>query len=213
MDYEKHVCHKVINYYKDINNCVTENIGTELNPAYSCINCKNYRDIIVTLDTGAKSCVRDSTLENCIEITVNTTYINPVYNCESCKFNYMSYYSKFYERKICQSISEEIIRNKTISLESFEGEEYINVDEEGICKKNYFSPDGKKCYKCDNKNIGAPGCKGECSFSLFRNNTILCESECKDGYIEASRGICQPLIVLTKVVMIAVMKIIILLII
>ena len=128
MDYEKHVCHKVINYYKDINNCVTENIGTELNPAYSCINCKNYRDIIVTLDTGAKSCVRDSTLENCIEITVNTTYINPVYNCESGKFNYMSYYSKFYERKICQSISEEIIRNKTISLESFEGEEYINVD-------------------------------------------------------------------------------------
>ena len=193
MDHEKYICHKVINYYKDINSCKTENIGTELTPVYSCMNCKNYKDILVTLDTGAKSCisVKNSILENCIEITANTTYINPVYNCESCLFNYKSYYSKFYERKICQSISEEIIRNKTILLEIFEGEEYINADDDGNCKKNYFTPDGEKCYKCDNKNIGAPGCKGECSFSLFRNNTILCESECKDGYIEASKGICQ----------------------
>ena len=191
MDYEKHICHKIINNYKDINNCVTENIGTELSPVYSCIKCNNNSDILVTLDAGVKSCVKDHSLENCIEVIVNTTYINPIYNCESCKFNYISYFSKYYERKICQSISEEIIRNKTISLESFEGEEYINADEEGNCKKNYFTPDGKKCYKCDNKNIGAPGCKGECSFSLLRNNTILCESECKDGYIEASKGICQ----------------------
>ena len=191
MDYEKHICHKIIDNYKDINNCVTENIETELSPNYSCIKCNNNNDILVSLDTGAKSCIKDNSLENCIEVTANTTYINPVYDCHTCKFNYMSYYSNYYERKICQSISEEIIRNKTISLSIFEGEEYLNADEEGNCKKNYFTLDGKKCYKCDNKNIGSPGCKGECSFSSFRNNSILCESECKDGYIEASKGICQ----------------------
>ena len=38
----------------------------------------------------------------------------------------------------------------------FQEEEYILADDKGICKKKYFTPDGKKCYKCDNKNIGMP---------------------------------------------------------
>ena len=191
MDYEKYICHKIIDTNEKINNCETENIGTELFPINSCTKCHHENQILVNFENGIKSCVSEKTLENCVEITANSTYINPVYNCESCKFNYMSYYSKFYERKICQSITEEIMRNRTISLEMFKDEEHINANSEGICKKNYFTPDGKKCYKCDNKNIGVPGCKGECSFSLNRNNTILCESECKDGYIEVSKGICQ----------------------
>ena len=36
-----------------------------------------------------------------------------------------------------------------------------------------------------------PGCKGECSFSTDRYNMISCESECKEGYIESSKGICK----------------------
>ena len=36
-----------------------------------------------------------------------------------------------------------------------------------------------------------PGCKGECSFSLERNDTIKCESDCKEGYIESSEGVCE----------------------
>ena len=37
-----------------------------------------------------------------------------------------------------------------------------------------------------------PGCKGECSFSLDRENTILCSGRCKEeGYIESSEGICE----------------------
>ena len=37
------------------------------------------------------------------------------------------------------------------------------------------------------------GCLGKCSFSLKRNNILLCESKCKeeDGYIESSEGICK----------------------
>ena len=135
MEYEKHICHKITGNDKNINNCVTQNIGTELSPIYSCIKCNNNDDILVTLETGAISCIKDTSLENCIQVTANTTYINPVYDCQSCKFNYISYYSKYYERKICQGISEEIIRKKSISFEIFEGEEYINADDEGKKKK------------------------------------------------------------------------------
>ena len=35
------------------------------------------------------------------------------------------------------------------------------------------------------------GCKGECSFSLKRNNSLKCLGGCKDGYIETSEGICE----------------------
>jgi hypothetical protein len=40
-----------------------------------------------------------------------------------------------------------------------------------------------------------PGCAGECNFSLYRNRLILCEGECKEGYIETSKGICENAIV------------------
>ena len=143
MEYEKHICHKITGNDKNINNCVTQNIGTELSLIYSCIKCNNNDDILVTLDTGAISCIKDTSLENCIQVIANTTYINPVYDCQSCKFNYISYYSKYYERKICQGISEEIIRKKSISFEIFEGEVYINADDEGKKKKLFYCLDVK----------------------------------------------------------------------
>ena len=49
------------------------------------------------------------------------------------------------------------------------------------------------CYKCDNEFFGMKGCKGSCTFSNMRNNPLECEEEkCKDGYIEISKGICEP---------------------
>ena len=36
-----------------------------------------------------------------------------------------------------------------------------------------------------------PGCNGKCNFSLKRNNIILCESNCKQGYLESSPGVCD----------------------
>ena len=147
---------------------------------------------MVEYNNGIKDCINDKALDNCINASViSTFYINDIYNCTSCKTNYISYYSKYYERNMCHDIFEKIIKSKNISLEKFENEEYIPIEENGICKKNYFTPDGNKCYRCDNENIGMPGCKGECSFSLNREKTILCESECKDGYIESSKNICE----------------------
>lgn len=189
MNYNNNLCIKVNEYDKF--NCLIENIGTLLSPIFSCKTCYYNYYTMVILENGIKLCVNDKILENCIEAKANTSYINTLYNCISCKVGTLLFYSKYYGRQICQNVFEKITTNKTISLETFEREEYILPDDMGICRENYFTPDGKKCYKCDNKNVGSPGCKGECSFSLKRNNSILCESECKEGYIETSKGICE----------------------
>ena len=92
---------------------------------------------------------------------------------------------------MCHNIFEKIIKSKNIELEEFNNEENIKIGENGICQKNYFTPDGKNCYKCDNENVGMSGCKGDCSFSDKRENTILCLDGCKKGYIESSPNICE----------------------
>ena len=35
--------------------------------------------------------------------------------------------------------------------------------ENGLCESGYFTPDAKNCFKCDNENVGMPGC----SFAVF----------------------------------------------
>ena len=194
LDAEKKIC--LINYDdEDINNiyCYHENIGTDSNPIYSCLSCYDDYATLVQYDNGIKRCIyNDKNLDNCINVSVvSTYYINNIYNCTSCGLNHISYFSKYYQRNMCHNVFEKIIKSKNISLDLFENEEYIPIEENGICKKNYFTPDGNKCYKCDNENVGMPGCKGECSFSLNREKTILCQDECKDGYIESSQGICE----------------------
>ena len=207
LDSEKKVC---LYQYNNDNymECYSENIGNKSNPIYSCIYCYDREQTLVEYNNGIKDCINDKALDNCINASViSTFYINDIYNCTSCKTNYISYYSKYYERNMCHYIFEKIIKSKNISLEKFENEEYIPIEENGICKKNYFTPDGNKCYRCDNENVGMPGCKGECSFSLNREKTILCESECKDGYIESSKNILKNVIVLIKDVINVIMKI------
>ena len=93
---------------------------------------------------------------------------------------------------MCFYAFDELIKEKNISLEEYEGIEYNKTDEKGNCEKNYFTPDGEKCYKCNNEKVGMPGCKGECSFSWKRQNSLLCESGCEEGYLESSKGICEP---------------------
>ena len=55
-----------------------------------------------------------------------------------------------------------------------------------------FTPDGKKCYKCDNEDVGMIGCEGACNYSIKRNDILKCENKCKKGYIEIREGICEP---------------------
>ena len=190
IDPENGICHELIDFYEQLD-CNIENKGTELSPIYSCKSCYSNFQTLISYENGIKMCVEDYLIDYCIEANANTNYVHTLYNCTNCRLNYIPYYSKFFQRKICHNVFEKIIKYKNISMDKFDGEDSKKADEKGQCEKKYFTPDGKYCFQCDNKNVGMPGCKGECSFSLFRNNVLLCESECKEEYIESSKGICE----------------------
>ena len=156
-----------------------------LNDDYS----SNY---ILAKEGNINSCVyRESEIENCLSVDVNTTYVKNKYNCTSCLINHLPYNSEFYERKICQNIFENIKNFQDTDLDVYY---YYNRIEaiEGECPNNtFFTPDDKYCYKCNDIYIGMVGCKSQCSFSIERNNMIKCLDGCKDGYIESSEGICE----------------------
>ena len=83
-----------------------------------------YNHILITTENGVNFCIEPKwELENCINSTADTKYINLKYNCTKCNFNYISYYSKFFERKICQNIYAKIPKEKDILLEKFESQE------------------------------------------------------------------------------------------
>ena len=148
--------------------------------------------LVTNENNNEKYLLSEGDLLGCIEATENTSYINSNYNCNKCSFMYILYYSKYFERNICQNIKEPIIRENEISYEIFNQVKDKVKTVNGICEKNYlFTPDNEYCYKCDDELVGMPGCKGGCSFSLKRNKTLKCEGECKSGYIESSEGICS----------------------
>lgn len=197
LDRNENICKYIgdNDYYND-HNCIMENIGTETNPIYSCTKCI-YDDefLLVKTENDLKYCISkyylNDEIKYCTEAYADITYPNIIYQCTKCSLNFLPFYSKFFERKICQSLTSEIIKEKDISLEKYEGVEYIDVNSEGICEKNYFTPDGKRCYKCNNKDVGIPGCKGACSFTLKRNESLQCEDGCESGYLEIRKGICE----------------------
>ena len=169
-------------YFLDDYNCVIENIGTNSNPIYSCVKCNIDNLLLIKSDNDIKYCIYKNTpeIKYCTESTVDTTYINTIYNCNKCSLNFIPYYSEFFGRYICQNIFEEIITEKEIYLDNFKGIEYINATKEGFCERNnFFTPDGKKCYKCNDEHVGMPGCKGACSFSKKRNDVLKCEGNAK----------------------------------
>ena len=182
-------------YYLDNDNCLLENIGTSSNPIYSCVECYNNSFLLVKNEDNIRYCkLKDEQeIKYCTEANANTSFINTLYNCTKCSLNFLPFYSEFFGRSICQNIFEEIVTENKLSLEIFEEAENVNATEEGICeKKNFFTPDGKKCYKCNDEKVGMPGCKGNCNFSSKRNEIIKCEDECEKGYIKVKEGICEP---------------------
>ena len=131
-------------------------------------------------------------IKYCKEANVITKYINITYNCNKCLNNYYPYYSKFFERKICQSIFDKQITEINITKEKYNNTEYIELNDEYNKEiKNFFTIDGKKFYQCNNKDVGMQGCKGACNFSLKRKDSLKCEEECETGYIEIKEGICE----------------------
>ena len=95
--------------------CTIENIGTELIPIYDCIEWYNrgHNFILVTNENGEKEYViNKGDLTGCVEAVANTTYIKSKYNCYRCSIIYAPYYSKYFDRIICQNIKAKYISQK-----------------------------------------------------------------------------------------------------
>ena len=189
---ESGICKKNL-YHTD---CILENLGSETNPLYSCSSCNNDNQILISYKNGVKECYYDFNLVHfdkmCIkQETTSTKYFKSLYNCTSCAYDFIPVYSKFYESIVCKETIDEEDDKNTVTLDMIEDFPYVPANDKGICEKNYYTPDGQRCYKCDDNYIGIPGCKGECSFSLDYYNIIKCKSGCKEGYIESFEGMCQ----------------------
>ena len=194
LDNQTNTCNKTKEVPK-IPNCEYENIGNESNPIYSCKSCLNQyysTDYILVKEDNINFCVEKYSegLEKCLEADADTTFIRTKYNCKSCIINHLPYNSSFFGRTICHNIYEDIIRNKSFYINQFPNTEYINKSN-GECPPNTFTPDGEFCYECNNDNFGMPGCNGNCTFSLKRNDPIKCEGGCKEEYIESTEGVCE----------------------
>ncbi len=187
-------------YLENKDNCEIINMGTEILPLYSCYYYQYYSEdnirrnyTLVTYENNQTEFIEaKGDLEGCSEAVAESTYVNPKYNCTKCTFMYVPYYNKFYDRIICQNIKGKILRENEISFDNFKQDPDKVPTVNGTCEKDYlFTPDGEFCHKCDNNIFGMPGCKGGCNFSLKRNQIINCEGECKEGYIESSKGVCS----------------------
>ena len=200
LDIETNTCKQSIkidlNLHPGLSNCYIENIGESSNPIYSCKYCYyEYEDILVKTENGAKFCeFPEYELEGCTEATADTTYLNNNYNCSNCSLNYLPYFSKFFNRKICQFIFSDIIRvNDQFDSTAFDGVENVTAVDGKCENEKFFTPDNQKCYACNSREVGMVGCKGTCTFSTKRNNILECEEgQCKTGYLEKSKGLCEP---------------------
>ena len=175
-------------------NCYIENIGQNPEqPIYSCKECYDNYYILATTESEAKICLYYYNVYGCTDVNVDTTYIEDKYECTNCSMNYILYESKFYQSKICENIYSTIKRVHNFNLSEFSEREKESVPaKNGVCESNkLFTPDGINCFSCNSENVGMPGCKGSCTFSMKRYNYLECEeNSCKSGYIETSKGIC-----------------------
>ena len=144
-------------YCKEANN-----IGTQQNPIYSCIECKSLRDINITkiIDfRGATDCYkRENELIRCL---TGIKYENNTIQCTKCISEFLFTYSEEYNHDIC---SEK-------------------------CKNGFFNKNNW-CYKCDDIREGNQGCINEYGCEYHPQDDHLNCNKCKNGYYNYTYGQC-----------------------
>ena len=123
----------------------------ENNDLYSCIECRNSENyILVKKYNNMYNCyIRKDGLENCEGAFEDE---NGKLSCEKCLYKMQLIWNEKYKKDICKCSSEQFL--------------YIRGDE-------------KRCYQCDDKDKGKPGCV-HCEY-FPANDELDCE-ECGSGY-------------------------------
>ena len=163
-----------------------ENIGSKINPIYSCKYCSS-GDTTIIYENNVKDCLYNILQKRCNTAKVDTYYYTNRYSCLECRSMYFLSYSDYYEDKVCKYIYEDEPANNISLYDSDVGTPTTN----GKCSDKYFTRNGKVCIKCDDEDKGMPGCGGKCSFKLNRENQLQCEAgKCKENYFETLPGKC-----------------------
>ena len=167
------------------------NLGPDTRPKYSCNKCYSGTYALIEDENNVKLCIYGYSFdERCYEGKRNTSYYKDIYSCTKCREPFILSYNDYYERKICKDIYEEEKKSEN-KIEDYELDEGIS-SVNGICGNGYFTRNGKVCIKCDDINIGMPGCEGNCNFKINREYQLKCESnKCKIGYFEILPGQCE----------------------
>ena len=192
-------------------NCEKENIGDISHPIESCKRCYKQDDILIKTENGANICetpyIRGKKqsndivyeLEGCTSAIVSTNFYHNNYDCTSCSLGYKRYYSRFYQRYICQYLDAEkidVIKEFDSILNTYNDLDFVYEVEKDKCPSTnnniyLFNAGNGKCFRCNDEKVGMVGCRGECKFLQTRNNVLECLSGCIDGFIEVSKGVCE----------------------
>ena len=191
---KKYKCSKCIDGYQlanSTNRCVQI---TEIeNKNISKQECNN--ETILIQSGNYTFCEKSiGELEGCVNGTADTQYVNTLYNCYYCLDNYEPIFVSYFNRTMCVGIASSLPNknDKELSNDAYKGIDKNNYTLNGTCEsKEEFTPNGTDCYRCDNDIVGMPGCKGSCTYSKNRNNIIECQEECRPGYLETSKGVCE----------------------
>ena len=167
LDNETNICKQNIqvkmNIHPGISGCQVINIGTYNNPKYSCTQCTYSSNLLITIENNIKFCgERNGELQGCKNVYADTSYFDNTYNCTECNNGYILYYNNFFEKRMCQSIYRKPDKINLLDKNKFSNEiEHIDAIN-GKCEDKYFTPDGIRCYACNNRTVGMVGCKGSC---------------------------------------------------
>ena len=163
---------------------------------YKCLQCKNYTfDLFIPVITD-NSCIKPLSVglsDKCLE----AEKIGENYSCTKCDFdntiilNISANIKQCYERKdnLSYCLEGKLADNNLICTKCVNNSE-LNENNICKCKLDSFSKDTKHCYKCNDINIGNPGCDESKGCEYFSANDQLNCKKCKDGYFEYTKGQC-----------------------
>ena len=152
-----------------ISNCKEiENIGTEIEPIYSCIECSGYNNYIYSKkDNNASECVKpsyDNGLYNCYSSKTESIGKNN-YTCTKCYSNYNLVYDNITNKNICNSCAEGY----------YQDDNYQNL----YCKScSYYISSCNKCHQ-ENGIVYCDSCSNNYILAHNRQDCEICPYNCR----------------------------------
>ena len=191
-------------YINNIFDCISKNelVGCEVaefisnSRKYECLKCKNNRKKQFIKVKDDKSCVEQS-------ISLLSSYCleaerkGESYSCLECFTNFTLVEDSTTQTKNCFPSKDSL----SFCLKGeFKNQKYTCTkcvnnaslkDNKCSCNSDSFSMDNISCYKCNDEELGNPGCDESEGCEYVNDKKKLTCKKCKDGYYKDSKGECS----------------------